>query len=184
MSDVGEAASDNELVHACLMGSRQAFDQLVERHQRQVYLLCYRFTGNHEDATELAQDVFVRAYRGLASFKGGAAFRTWLYRIGVNQCLNRLARRPRRVEPLDEARAAQTADEPADRVLLREERAARVRRAIAQLPEKQRATLILRAYHDLPHEEIARVLGGSVSAAKTNLHHALKRLRIILKTDE
>lgn len=184
MSDVGEAPTDDELVRACLGGNRQAFDQLVERHQRQVYVLCYRFVNNHEDASELAQDVFVRAYRALASFKRDAAFTTWLYRIGVNQCLNRLNKRSQRLEPLDEARIEPAGDEPADRSLLRQERAARVRRAIAQLPEKQRVTLILRAYHDLPHEEIARVVGGSVGAAKTNLHLALKRLRAILNNDE
>ena len=184
MSDVEEAPTDDELVRACLAGNRQAFDQLVIRHQRQIYRLCYRFAGNHEDASELSQDVFVRAYRALGSFKGQAAFTTWLYRIGVNQCLNGLGKRPRRTEPLDEAQVERTHDEPADRVMLRAERAARVRRAIAQLPEKQRATLILRAYHELPHEEIARVLGGTVGAAKTNLHHALRRLRTLLKDDE
>ena len=184
MSDVSEAPPDDELVRACLDGDGQAFERLVFRHQRQIYLLCYRFLGTHEDASEAAQDVFVRAYRALGSFKGQAAFTTWLYRIGVNQCLNRLGSRRPPLEALDEARVQQTHDEPADRSLLRQERAARVRRAIAQLPEKQRATLILRAYHELPHEEIARVLGGSVGAAKTNLHHALKRLRAILEDDK
>jgi RNA polymerase sigma-70 factor (ECF subfamily) len=184
MSDVAEAPPDDELVRACLEGDGQAFDRLVIRHQRQVYLLCYRFLGNHEDASELAQDVFVRAYRALGTFKGQAAFTTWLYRITVNQCLNRLGSRRPPLEPLDEAKIERTRDEPADRALLRQEQAARVRRAISQLPEKQRATLILRTYHDLPHDEIARVLGGSVAAAKTNLHHALKRLRAILKDDE
>ena len=179
-----EAPTDDELVTACLAGDRQAFDRLVVRHQRQVYLLCYRFTSDHEDASELAQDVFVRAYRALATFKGQAAFTTWLYRISVNQCLNRLGKRTMRLEPLDDAQTERTRGESADHTLLREERAARVRRAIAQLPEKQRATLILRAYHELPHEEIARLLGGSVGAAKTNLHHALKRLRTILTDDE
>ena len=184
MSDVAEAPPDDELVRACLEGDGQAFERLVVRHQRQVYLLCFRFLGNHEDASEVAQDVFVRAYRALGSFKGQAAFTTWLYRIGVNQCLNRLSSRRPPLEPLDEAKIERTRDEPADRSMLRQERAARVRRAISQLPEKQRATLILRAYHELPHDEIARVLGGSVGAAKTNLHHALKRLRTILKDDE
>ena len=176
-----EAPTDDELVGACLSGDRQAFDQLVIRHQRQVYLLCYRFAGNHEDASELAQDVFVRAYRGLATFKGQAAFTTWLYRIGVNQCLNRVAKRTMRLERLDEAQAEHTQGESADGSLLREERAARVRRAIAQLPAKQRATLILRAYHDLPHDEIARIVGGSVGSAKTNFFHALANLRKLLE---
>src|SRR5436190_21881794 len=82
--------TDAELVRTCLDGRRDAFDLIVERHQRHVYQLCYRFAGNHEDASDLAQDVFIRAYRGLRSFKGQAAFSTWLYRIGVNVCLNRM----------------------------------------------------------------------------------------------
>src|SRR5689334_25362872 len=75
------AADDATLVEACRSGRRDAFDVIVERHQRQVYQLCYRFAGNHEDASDLAQDVFIRAYRGLHSFKGQSAFNTWLYRI-------------------------------------------------------------------------------------------------------
>lgn len=185
MSEVeAPTPTDDELVRACLAGDRLAFDTLVMRHQRQVYLLCYRFAGNHEDAAELAQDVFVRAYRALATFKGHAAFTTWLYRIGVNQCLNRVSKRPARLEALEGAHMLRARDETADGALLREERARRVRRAIGQLPDKQRATLILRAYHDLPHDEIARVLGGTVAAAKTNLHHALKRLRMLLTSDQ
>jgi RNA polymerase sigma-70 factor (ECF subfamily) len=181
---VEEAPTDDELVRACLAGDRQAFDRLVERHQRQVYLLCYRFTGNHEDASEAAQDVFVRAYRALGTFRGNAAFTTWLYRIGVNGCLNRVAKRQPRMAPIEAVEEAAGHGEAADGALVRAERARQVRQAIARLPEKQRATLILRAYHDLPHEEIARVLGSSVGAAKTNLHHALNRLRMILTDDE
>ena len=83
--------TDADLVEAALAGSREAFDAIVERHRRNVYQLCYRFVGNEADAADLAQDVFVRAYRGLKNFKGQASIGTWLYRIGVNVCLNRLA---------------------------------------------------------------------------------------------
>src|SRR5437763_15415738 len=83
--------TDAELVASCLAGQREAFDVLVERHQRHVYQLCYRFVGNHEDASDLAQDVFIRAYRGLRNFKGEASLGTWPYRIGVNVCLNRVS---------------------------------------------------------------------------------------------
>src|SRR5262245_46513109 len=76
-------ADDHALVTAFLGGRREAFDLIVERHRRQVYHLCYRFAGNHEDAADLAQDVFVRAFRGLKHFKGQSAFGTWLYRVGV-----------------------------------------------------------------------------------------------------
>jgi len=176
--------TDAELVQACLAGRRDAFDVIVERHQRHVYQLCYRFAGNHEDANDLAQDVFVRAYRGLRTFKGQASFGTWLYRIGVNVCLSKAAGKPRTesLEPLlatnDERAAAR--DETAVDALLRGERAAEVRAAIARLPKKQRATLVLRVYHELPHEQIARVLGSSVGAVKANFFHALNNLKKLL----
>ena len=83
--------TDAELVAACLAGQREAFDVIVERHRRHVYQLCYRFVGNHEDASDLAQDVFVRAYRGLRTFKSQSSLGTWLYRISVNVCLNRVS---------------------------------------------------------------------------------------------
>src|SRR3954471_22474616 len=97
--------TDAELVRACLAGERQAFDVLVERHQRHVYHLCYRFAGNHEDANDLSQDVFIRAYRGLKTFKGQASLGTWLYRIGVNVCLNKVGAK-NRGEPLEPLLAA------------------------------------------------------------------------------
>jgi len=178
--------TDAELVEACLAGRREAFDTIVERHGRHVYQLCYRFVGNHEDASDLAQDVFVRAYRGLKTFKSRASLGTWLYRIGVNVCLNRVstkAPKPESLEPLlsasDERIAANA--ESATEALLRGERANQVRAAIARLPKKQRATLILRVYHDLPHEEIARVLGSSVGAVKANFFHALNNLKKLLR---
>ena len=96
-----EALDDGALVRACLAGQREAFDVVVERHQRQVYRLCYRFVGNHEDASDLSQEVFVRAYRGLSRFGGRAAFGTWLYRIAVNTSLNRAAVRKPGTEPID-----------------------------------------------------------------------------------
>jgi RNA polymerase sigma-70 factor (ECF subfamily) len=176
--------TDAELVQACLAGRREAFDVIVERHQRQVYQLCYRFAGNHEDANDLAQDVFLRAYRGLRTFKGQSALGTWLYRIGVNVCLNKAATagRTASLEPLIAARDARltSPDESASEVLLRGERAGRVRAAIARLPRKQRATLVLRVYHELPHEQIAGILGSSVGAVKANFFHALNNLKKLL----
>jgi RNA polymerase sigma-70 factor (ECF subfamily) len=179
-----EAATDEELVRACLGGDRAAFDRLVSRHQREVYRLCYRFVANHEDAAELAQDAFVRAYRALAKFEGSAAFSTWLHRITVNVCLNRLALKRPRHETLDEARPYEAAMEQADAAVIRDERARRIRAAIARLPEKQRVTLILRTYHELSHEQISRIMGNSVGAAKANLFHALANLKKLLTDDE
>ena len=177
-----DAADDRALVAACLGGRRDAFDLIVERHQRQVYQLCYRFAGNHEDASDLAQDVFIRAYRGLHSFKGQAAFSTWLYRIGVNVCLNRVGSRTQKWTTLDAADQPDLRIERADARILRGERAATVRAAIARLPNKQRAALILRVYHDLPHDEIARIVGTSVGAVKANFFHALANLKKLLNS--
>ena len=156
LADLDERA----LVAACLAGNREAFDVVVERHRRSVYQLCYRFVGNHEDASDLAQEVFLRAYRGLKTFKGEATLGTWLYRIGVNASLNRLSARPPAAEPLEaSAPVVDHSLDPAGR-LLQDERARRVRAAISRLPKKQRATLILRVYHELSHQEIATIVGS------------------------
>jgi RNA polymerase sigma-70 factor, ECF subfamily len=180
--DALHSADDQTLVAACLAGRREAFDVIVRRHRRQIYQLCYRFTGTHEDASDLAQDVFIRAYRGLAGFKGNSALATWLYRIAVNVCLNRASvKAPKRaalsaVDPVDHR------IERADTALMRGERAAEVRAAIARLPNKQRATLILRVYHDLPHDQIAGILGTSVGAVKANFFHALANLKKLMQS--
>ena len=175
-----DGLDERGLVDACLAGRRDAFDLIVERHRRTVYQLCYRFVANHEDASDLAQDVFVRAYRGLRNFRGQSSLGTWLYRIGVNVCLNRVSARSLRTEPIaDRQFVDATADVAPDR-LERTERQARVRAAIAQLPQKQRATLILRMYHEMSHQEIAVALGSSVGAVKANFFHALGNLKKLL----
>jgi RNA polymerase sigma-70 factor, ECF subfamily len=175
-----ERLDDAELVAACLNGEAGAFDLIVSRHQRAVYQLCYRFAGNHEDASDLSQDVFVRAYRGLRNFRGQSSLGTWLYRIGVNVCLNRAAVKRLQTEPIDERQHVDTSTEsPTDR-MLRVERAERVRAAIAELPPKQRAALILRMYHDMSHQDIAGIVGSSEGAVKANVFHALQNLKKIL----
>ena len=168
-------ADDIEDVRACQRGDREAFDRLVERHQRDVYRLCYRYVGGHEDANDLAQEVFLRAWRSIGRFRGDSAFSTWLYRIAVNACLNHRA-----LKRLPTQELTEELPDPARGALSRaeaDEDARRVRGAIAQLPERQRATLILKLYHDLSHEEVARALGSSVGTVKSNLFHALANLR-------
>jgi RNA polymerase sigma-70 factor (ECF subfamily) len=175
-----ESLDERALVDACLAGQRDAFDLIVERHRRAVYQLCYRFVANHEDASDLAQDVFVRAYRGLRKFRRQSSLSTWLYRIGVNVCINRVSARRLPTEPIAERQFIDPkADSGSDR-LLQSERQAKVRAAIAQLPRKQRATLILRVYHEMSHQEIADALGSSVGAVKANFFHALGNLRKLL----
>jgi RNA polymerase sigma-70 factor (ECF subfamily) len=173
-------ADERSLVDACLAGRAGAFELIVERHRRSVYQLCYRFVSNHEDASDLTQDVFLRAYRGLRRFRGHSSLATWLYRIGVNVCLNRLSVKTPQRESIDEREHVDSRSESATDYLLRSERAARVRAAIGQLPRKQRATLILRMYHEMSHKEIADVLGSSVGAVKANFFHALGNLKKLL----
>lgn len=173
-----DGLDDAALVAASVAGRRDAFDQIVERHQRTVYQVCYRFVGNHEDASDLSQEAFVRAWRGLKNFKGQSALATWLYRIAVNVSLNRVSINTPVTEPIDQTAGLEdTRGDDPRAILLREERAATVRRAIAGLPRMQRATLILRAYHDMPHQQIAEILGSSVGAVKANFFHALANLK-------
>lgn len=172
---------DAALVRAFLAGDRAAFDAIVARHQRPVYQLCYRFVRNHEDASDLAQDVFVRAFKGLKNFKGDSQLSTWLYRVAVNVCLNRVAARKPELEPLDPSRHLDDRSDDPYRVVARGQRAEEVRRAIARLPPKQRATLLLRVYQELSHEEIAKILGSSEGAVKTNFFHALGNLKRLLQ---
>ena len=178
-----DSLGERELVEACLAGRAGAFDVIVERHRRSVYQLCYRFVGNHEDARDLSQEVFLRAYRGLRSFRNQSSIATWLYRIGVNVCLNRVSAKTPASEPLDDRQFVDVrAESPSER-LVADERAARVRAAIAQLPRKQRAALILRIYHEMSHQEIAEVLGSSVGAVKANFFHALGNLKRLLGSE-
>jgi RNA polymerase sigma-70 factor, ECF subfamily len=176
LAELGES----ELVAASLAGHPGAFDLIVERHRRTVYQLCYRFVGNHEDASDLSQDVFLRAFRGLRNFKGQSSLGTWLYRIGVNVCLNRISAKAPVNEPIEKHQYVDdNAESPSDR-MLRGERALQVRAAITRLPRKQRAALILRMYHDMSHQEIADTLGSSVGAVKANVFHALQNLKKLL----
>jgi len=172
---------DRALAAATVAGDRSAFDILVRRHQRTIYGVCYRFAGDHADASDLAQDAFVRAYRGLARFKGDAAFGTWLYRIAVNVCLTRAAAKTPALDPLEPLELADLRGDRPDDPLRRAQDAARVKAAIARLPEKQRMTVILRVYHELPHDVIAQTLGSTVGTVKANFFHALRNLRKLLE---
>jgi RNA polymerase sigma-70 factor (ECF subfamily) len=174
---------ERALVDACVKGRPGAFDLLVDRHKRAVYQICYRFVGNHEDASDLSQDVFLRAYRGLRSFRGQSSLSTWFYRIAVNVCLNRVSSKApllQTSESVDDHQFTDETEESATDRLLRAERVRTVRRAVAQLPRKQRLTVVLRVFHDMSHQEIADILGSSVGAVKANFFHAMGNLRRIL----
>jgi RNA polymerase sigma-70 factor (ECF subfamily) len=177
----GLRVDDREAVLACQRGVREAFDRLVERYQRDIYRLCYRYVNDPQDADDMAQEVFLKAYKAIGRFRGDSSFSTWLYRIAVNTCLNfRSSRRPDGEALSDSLRDARAGVLD---TLVEDEQARRVREAVTRLPEKQRATLILKVYHELTHEEVAGIVGASVGTVKANLFHALGNLRKMLGTE-
>jgi RNA polymerase sigma-70 factor (ECF subfamily) len=169
---------DPAVVAAARGGDRRAFDALVRATYRQVYTLALRLTPDPEDARDVTQEVYLRAYRSLGRFRGDAQFETWLHRIAVNCALSARTRAARhRHEALDLQPDTATPAEPtADRHALRKV----LETAIAELPPRLRAVLVLRDIYDLPHDAIAAELGISTNAAKIRLHRARRLLRVRL----
>jgi len=174
------AERDAALIARYRTGDRSAFDELVRRYQRPLYYLALRYVRVEADAKDVAQRALVKAYSALAGFRADSSFRTWLYRIAINLCLNHLRDRKREeMRPeVDEALAAPPSG--GDRALIERERGALLRDAIAELPPKQRMVLELRVYDELPFREVAELAGCSENSAKVNFHHAVKRLRSIV----
>src|SRR5947207_646537 len=174
------AADLADLASAARAGDRAAFEGLVRATYADAYTLAYRLTGSEEDARDVVQDAYLRAYKGLKRFRGDASFSTWLHRITANCAATYLVkRRKARHEVLDEEQAP--ADErpevdPEARAALAFERE-RLGAALQGLPAQMRAVVVLRDVYDLPHEAIARELGISEGAAKVRLHRARRRLR-------
>ena len=180
--------SDEQLVDRSLRGERAAFDQLVARYQAPVYHFALRFCGHPDDARELAQDIFVRAWMKLSTFRPGLPFRPWLYRVAGSVCLNQSAKRRLTTVPLDppaEAAApepASTAEDPADLAAAGELRQ-RLHEAVAQLPATYRAVMLLRHLEGLDYREIATSLKLPLGTVKTHLHRARNLLRERLGPD-
>ncbi len=159
---------------------KENFEKIVSEHQRSIYNLCYRFLGNHEDASEAMQKTFLKAYEKLDTFKGMSSIKTWIYRIGLNVCKNHLRDRKHTVE-LDVNKAYPTdRDDPVQNVIQNEKRQA-LFKALSELPDKQRETVFLRIYENHTFSEISGITGQSVNSLKVNFHHGLKKLKKILK---
>lgn len=174
--------SDFELIDRSLNGNRFAFEELVNRYNKSVYYLTYRMVHNYEDAADLAQETFLKAYLGLQRFKRRSSFHTWLYRITVNLCINYLRRKgTRQYEGLEDVHLSKHPEVLEQ--LEAEERQNMVNAAVNALPEKQRVAVILRVYHGLSHKEISEVLGCSVGTVKANYFHAIRNLRKSLQHD-
>ena len=168
------------LVAAARDGDRAAFDEVVRLTYADTYTLAYRLVGDHDDARDVAQETYLRAFRGIKGFRGDAQITTWLYRITANCAATHLGRRRRHRhdELLDDGPYVEThprgdPQAQADAAALR----GRLTAALEQLPPRLRAVVVLRDIYDLPHEAIAAELGISVSAAKVRLHRARRRLR-------
>jgi RNA polymerase sigma-70 factor, ECF subfamily len=169
-----------ELIAAANDGDHGAFDELVRVTYAETYTLAYRLTGNEEDARDVVQDSYLRAYRGLKRFRGDSQFSTWMYRITANCASTHLGKRRRnRHEELNDDLALADERPVADPEGRAETGALRDRLhlALEQLPPKLRAVVVLRDIYDLPHEAIAAELGISESAAKVRLHRARRKLR-------
>ena len=180
--------SDEELVEACQAGEASAFDVLVARWEDKIRGAAYRFLGSEEEAKDVAQEAFLKAYRALSTFKREARFSSWLYQIATNLCRDRLRRRRTRaavsLEELEETGPVIVETKPGAHEQLQQLDLARlVRRAVHALPEEQREVVILKEYQGLTFLEIAQALDVPVSTAKTRLYRGLGQLRLQLERE-
>jgi len=175
-----------ELVAAAQRGEREAFDELVRRTYVDVYTLAVRLTANEEDASDVVQEAYLRAWKGIRRFRGDAQFSTWMYRITANAASTMTQRRRRQqathiedvAEPV-EMRLEHQPEGAAESAAALEELSI----AVSELPPKLRAIIVLKDVYGLTHEDIAEELGISVAAAKVRLHRGRKKLRDLLYDD-
>jgi RNA polymerase sigma-70 factor (ECF subfamily) len=174
-------------VAAARRGDRDAFDELVRRTHRDAHRLALRLTADPEDARDVVQDAYLRAYKGMRRFRGDAQFSTWLYRIVANCAVTHTGRRARHQHDELDADVVVVDGRPeSDPEAVAQLGAVRrdLDAAIADLPDRLRAVVVLRDVYDLPHEAIAAELGITESAAKVRLHRARLRLRERLFADQ
>ncbi len=176
--------TDEELVVRSQDGDVESFNQLIKRWERPIYALAYRTLGREEDARDVCQETFFRAYRALKGFKGEAKFSSWLYRIALNLCRDwmRRQRRTPTVQMPEDADIAELAAEggPVESIetlVGRRELGRAVERAMATLPEEQRTAIVLKEYHGLTFQEIADMQGCPLSTVKTRLYQGLSVVR-------
>jgi RNA polymerase sigma-70 factor (ECF subfamily) len=176
--------TDEELVARSIGGDAQSFNELILRWERPIYALAYRTIGREEDARDVCQETFLRAFRALPGFRGQAKFSSWLYRIALNLCRDWI-RRERRAQvvqapenvDLVELASAREPSETVEDLVTRKDLARAVERAMARLPEEQRTAIVLKEYHGLTFQEIADLVGCPLSTVKTRLYQGLTVLR-------
>jgi RNA polymerase sigma-70 factor, ECF subfamily len=176
--------TDEELVARSIGGDTESFNELILRWERPIYALAYRTIGREEDARDVCQETFLRAFRALPGFRGQAKFSSWLYRIALNLCRDWI-RRERRAQvvqapenvDLVELASALEPSETVEDLVTRKDLARAVERAMASLPEEQRTAIVLKEYHGLTFQEIADLVGCPLSTVKTRLYQGLTVLR-------
>lgn len=180
--------ADRELVRRAQSGDKVAYDDLVQRYQERIYATIYHMTSNHEDASDLAQDVFVRAWTALRSFKGDSSFYTWIYRIAVNRTINFLKQRRNRSTHLslnDLEVGTENDPEMVELVSHRTPRRdaalselqQRLNSALQKLSEEHRTVVTLHDVQGLAHEEIARILKCNPGTVRSRLFYARQQLQ-------
>jgi len=171
--------NDYELVKLVKAGEVAPFDELVRRHQIKIHDLCYKILRNYDDAKDMAQITFLKAYRKINKFKERSKFSTWLYRIAVNNCLNYIKKR-RPTEELFEEITGSKRDDPVQIYKSKKFREM-IHAAVAKLPKVQKAVFTLRTLEDFSYQEISDILNKPISTIKVNHHLAVKNLRNHLK---
>ena len=178
--------TDLSLVERCRANDDAAFSEVVARYKAKIYNYVYRMTGSADDAEDLTQEVFIRMYTSIDSFRGQSSLNTWLFRIAGNLCIDRFRRSKNRTpaysldEPVgDDAQTQEVADETyaPHRLLENVEMAEQIQMALSKLPEKLRATLLLHDIEGLPYEEIAQIAGCPLGTVKSRLFNARMQLR-------
>jgi len=178
-------ATDEELVARSVAGDTDSFNQLILRWERPIYALAYRQIGREDEARDVCQEAFLRAFRALPGFKGQAKFSSWLYRITLNLCRDWMRRQrrapfvqvPEGVDVSDLAAAAAGPSESIEDVIGRKDLGRHVAKAMQTLPDEQRSTILLKEYHGLTFQEIAELQGCPLSTVKTRLYQGLTVLR-------
>ena len=176
--------TDEELVAKSVGGDHDSFNELVLRWERPIFALAYRTIGREEDARDVCQETFLRAFRALPGFRGQAKFSSWLYRIALNLCRDWIRRErrapvvqaPEDVDLIEMAAAAEPSESIED-LVARKDLSRLVEQAMALLPEEQRTAIVLKEYHGLTFQEIAELVGCPLSTVKTRLYQGLIVLR-------
>lgn len=174
---------DKQLLELYRTGkAEQIFNEMVRRYHSRIYWVARRMVKSHEDADDIAQEVFVRAHTAMKDFRGDANIYTWLYRIAVNLSINHLRKQKvRKLVDISDYLNFLSKDAEQDRDVIHDENVSLIERAIQTLPEKQRAVFIMRYYDEMPYEQISSILGTSVGGLKANFHHAVKKISAFVR---